>query len=111
MLFGYEDWQNDWWIDLGLQRGGFGGVTFCCPVTLAALGWIEAAGFRALPPIESPTLVIASYDVDANADLHASMLEKPDSAAVARFNVPGRNVRDFSGTAVHGMCKQSESVK
>jgi hypothetical protein len=95
MLFGYEDWQNDWWIDIGLQGGGFGGVTFCCPVTLAGLGWIEAAGFRALPPIESPALVIASYDVDANADLHASMLEKPDSAAVARFNVLGRNVRDF----------------
>jgi hypothetical protein len=95
MLFGYEGWQNDWWIDVGLQGGGFGGLTFCCPVTLAGLTWIEAAGFRALPPVESRALVIASYDVDANADLHASMLESPDSTAVARFNVLGRNVRDL----------------
>ena len=90
MLFGYEDWQNDWWADFWLQRGGFGGVTYCCPVTLAGLAWIEAAGFRALPPVETPTLVIAMYDVDAKAELHAFMLENPDSTAVVRFNV--RNV-------------------
>jgi hypothetical protein len=95
MLFGYEDWQNDWWIDLGLRGGGFGGVTFCCPVTSAGLAWIEAAGFRALPPVESPTLLIASYDVDAKVDLHALLLESPDNAAVVRFNVLGRHVMDM----------------
>ena len=63
------------------------GVTYCCPVTSAGLAWIEAAGFRALPPVETPTLVIAMYDVDAEAELHAFMLENPDSTAVVRFNV------------------------
>ena len=95
MLFGYEDWQNDWWADLGRQRGGFGGAALCCPVTLAGLAWTEAAGFRALPPVETPTLVMASYDVDAKAELHAFMLENPDSTAVVRFNVPGQYVVDF----------------
>jgi hypothetical protein len=95
MLFGYEDWQNDWWIDIGLQRGGFGGVTFCCPVTLAGLAWMEAAGFRALPPVEGSALVIAAYDPEANDDLRTSMLENQESAAVVRFNVLGRNVMDF----------------
>jgi hypothetical protein len=100
MLFGYEDWQNDWWIDRGLQRGGFGGATYCCPVTSAGLAWMETAGFRALPPVESPTFVvasywIASYDADAKAELHALMLENPDTAAVVRFNVGGRDVMDF----------------
>lgn len=95
MLFGYEDWQNDWWADFWRQRGGFGGVTLCCPVTLAGLAWIEAAGFRALPPVETPTLVIASYDVDAKAELHAFMLENPDSTAVVRFNVLGQYVMDL----------------
>lgn len=95
MLFGYEDWQNDWWADFGRQRGGFGGVILCCPVTLAGLAWIEAAGFRALPPVETPTLVMAIYDVDAKAELHAFMLEHPDSTAVVRFNVPGRYVMDL----------------
>ena len=94
-LFGYEDWQNDWWIDFGLKRGGFGGAIFCCPVTMAGLAWIEAAGFRALPPVEGPALMIATYDFDAEADLHALMLENPDSAAVVRFSVLGRNVRNF----------------
>src|SRR5262245_48323478 len=84
MLFGYEDWQNDWWIDIGLRGGGFGGLTLCCPVTSAGLSWIEAAGFRTLPPIETPDLVIRSYDVDAKPDWHAFMRENPDTAAVVR---------------------------
>jgi hypothetical protein len=46
-------------------------------------------------PAEGPTFVIASYDPDAKAELHASMLENPDSAAVVRFNVFGRDVMDF----------------
>jgi hypothetical protein len=32
MLFGYEDWQNDWWIEEGLKRGRFAGLALCCPV-------------------------------------------------------------------------------
>jgi hypothetical protein len=95
MLFGYEDWQNDWWIDLGVHGGGFGGLRLCCAVTAAGLAWIETAGFRALPPVESATLTIASYDVDAEADLHALMFNKPDHAAVVRFNVLGRHVMEF----------------
>jgi hypothetical protein len=98
MLLGYEDWQNDWWIELGQQRGGFGGVTFCCPVTKAGLAWMESAGFRALPPVEGATLLIASYDfddVDAKADLHALMFQQPDNAAIVRFNVLGRHVMDL----------------
>jgi hypothetical protein len=101
MLFGYEDWQNDRWIDHGLQQSGvFGGATYCCPVTLAGLVWMEIAGFRALPPVEGSAFVtasytIASYDVDAKAELHALMLENPDTAAVVRFNVFGRDVMDF----------------
>jgi hypothetical protein len=95
MLFGYEEWQNDWWLDHVSQRGAFGGIVFCCPVTLVGLAWMEAAGFRALPPIDHPALMIASYDPDANADLCARLLESPGSAAVVRFNVPGREAMDF----------------
>jgi hypothetical protein len=56
MLYGYEDWQNDWWIKVGLDGGGFGGLKFCCAVTATGLAWMEAAGFRALPPIDGPSL-------------------------------------------------------
>jgi hypothetical protein len=95
MLYGYENWQNDWWIDIGLQGSGFGGPTFCCPVTSAGLAWIEAAGFRALPPVEGAALLVADYDVDMKAELQALILENSDHAAVVRFNVLGRHVREF----------------
>jgi hypothetical protein len=93
MLYGYEDWQNDWWIDTWLQNGGFGGPRFCCAVTSAGLAWIEAAGFRALPPVEGSVLMIAGYDVDAKAECLALMLKNPDHAAVVGFTVLGRYVR------------------
>src|SRR5450631_3050074 len=62
MLFGYEDWQNDWWINHRILGGGFGGARLCCAVGAAGLAWIEAAGFRALPPIDKPALIITDYD-------------------------------------------------
>jgi hypothetical protein len=37
--------------------------------------------------------MIADYDVDANAECHALMLENPDYVAVIGFNVLGRYVR------------------
>jgi hypothetical protein len=37
MLYGYEDWQNDWWIRVGLQQGRFSGAQFCCRVTASGL--------------------------------------------------------------------------
>ena len=95
MLFGYEDWQNDWWINEGITGGGFGGLKGCCAVTAAGLAWIEAAGFRALPPIDHPTLTILMYDRDNEADLCAAMLRDPDSVAVARFNMLGRDFMNF----------------
>jgi hypothetical protein len=95
MLFGYEDWQNDWWIKEGITGGGFGGVSFCCAVTAAGLAWIESAGFRALPPIDCPALTIMGYDWETEADLYAAMLGDPESAAVVRFNMAGRHAMNF----------------
>jgi hypothetical protein len=95
MLFGYEDWQNDWWINEGITGGGFGGLKGCCAVTAAGLAWIEAAGFRALPPIDRPMLTIVMYDRDNEADQYAAMLEEPDCIAVGRFNMLGRDFMKF----------------
>lgn len=95
MLFGYEDWQNDWWINEGITGGGFGGLKGCCTVTAAGLAWIEAAGFRALPPIDRPALTIVMYDRRNEADQYAAMLEDPESVAVGRFNMLGRDFMNF----------------
>src|SRR5258705_7701185 len=85
MLYGYEDWQNDWWIKEGVTGGGFGGASFWCAVTSAGLAWIESAGFRALPPIDHAALTIMMYDREKEADLYTAMLGDPDSVAVGRF--------------------------
>jgi hypothetical protein len=95
MLFGYEDWQNDWWIKQGITRGGFGGMSCCCAVTAAGLAWIEAAGFRALPPIDRPTLTIIVHDWENETDQYAAMLEESDCVAVGRFNMLGRDFMNF----------------
>jgi hypothetical protein len=50
LLFGYEDWQNDWWIAQGMERGRYAGRVLCCAVNAEGLNWLDAAGFRALPP-------------------------------------------------------------
>ena len=95
MLYGYEDWQNDWWIKEGVTGGGFGGASFCCAVTSAGLAWIESAGFRALPPIDHAALTIMMYDREKEADLYTAMLGDPDSVAVGRFNMLGRDFMNF----------------
>jgi hypothetical protein len=102
MLFGYEDWQNDWWIDRQRGRGRFDGLPFCCPVTMAGLAWMEAAGFRALPAVEDEGLMIASYHADAKNDLQARMLESEDSVALVRFNLPGQEAKNFIDLRNHG---------
>ena len=96
MLFGYEDWQNDWWIEeIIARRGGIDGISFCCAVTAAGLAWIETAGFRALSPVEKPALTVMNYDRETEADLVAEMFADPSSNAVMRFNMAGRDAVDF----------------
>ena len=93
LLFGYEDWQNDWWIEhITARGGGFRGVPLCCAVSSAELTWIELAGYRALPSIDGHSLDIASYDPDAEVEMRAFMNSKPSSVALVRFNVPGRHL-------------------
>ncbi len=88
MLFGYEDWQNDWWIEAGRRRGGFCGAPLCCAVTVEGLAWMESAGFRALPPCCKPTLDIAIYDDEDTAKMRAFLLENAESVALVRFAIP-----------------------
>ena len=95
MLFGYEDWQNDWWIKQGVTGGGFGGASFCCVVTAAGLAWIESTGFRALPPIDHPAVTIMSYERQTEADLVTTMFGDAGTAAVVRFNMLGRHAMNF----------------
>jgi hypothetical protein len=88
MLFGYEDWQNDWWIQHLSERGALSGATYWCGVTAAGLAWTESAGLRALPPAES-CLVLRAFHATSKTDLQRFMREHPEAAALLRFTVDG----------------------
>lgn len=95
MLFGYEDWQNDWWIEHRRQRGGgYSGAAFCCAVTAEGLRWMEQAGFKALPPICGEALALFAFDPDY-ATQSADMLgADPEVVAIVRFSIPRRTLTD-----------------
>jgi len=94
MLFGYEDWQNDWWIKYLLERGSaFGGATYCCAVTAAGLAWTESTGLRALPPIETYLPVMAHRRNASSADLSGFLREQPGAVAILRFTAAPYAIR------------------
>jgi hypothetical protein len=92
MLYGYENWQNDWWIEQGRQRGGFGGSPLICAVSEAGLAWIEQAGFSALPACEE-SLTIRVFDDQDESGMRAMLDEMPGAAALIRFCLPLWKVR------------------
>ncbi|RXF73340.1 hypothetical protein [Hansschlegelia zhihuaiae] len=102
MLFGYSDQENDWWIDVGLTGGGFGGIPLCCAVDSNGLEWIEAAGFRALPPIDQPHLLIAHSKAHAGHELRTLFFESGEAVAIVRFNVLGRHLMELTDLAREG---------
>jgi len=86
MLFGYEDWQIDWWIaHRNEQSGGIGGVPFCCTVDSEGLKWMELAGFKALPPLAE--IQIHIYDPDEDTVAAALLPEDECAVALARFKL------------------------
>jgi hypothetical protein len=73
--------------------------SLCCPVTSAGQASMELAGFRALPPVETASLVGTDYDLDAKEDLHALLHESSQSAAVVCFMMGGRDCWTSSTSA------------
>ncbi len=51
MLFGYEEWQTEWWLTFMREnKGGWGGQALNFSVGETRLRSVEAAGLRAFPP-------------------------------------------------------------
>jgi hypothetical protein len=97
MLFGYEDWQNNWWIETGLSGGGFAGMRLCCTVDAKGLAWIEQAGYRALPPIDHAELRLDFYDEYAISPDRLAQHGTRDVAAIAVFSVGGKGALSLFG--------------
>jgi hypothetical protein len=90
MLFGYEDWQNDWWIaDRRKREREFGTLLVYLAVSSADLAAIEHSGFRAFPPTQA-TLKIAVFASLPESQELASLLESEGVAVLVRFRVKTR---------------------
>jgi hypothetical protein len=91
MLFGYENWQNDWWLaDLGKRRRRFGCLSVYRAVSAGDLEWIETSGHRALPPTDGPTLAVSLNDDAARREMESSR-----ATALAQFHVRSRPFLDL----------------
>lgn len=91
MLFGYEDWQNDWWIEhLRLRGERWGALTVYLAVTTIELSAIEDMGWRALP-LRATSLKLASSPWNApGVDEASHALEPGESDTLVRLRVKAR---------------------
>jgi hypothetical protein len=87
-LFGYETWQNDWWIaDIRRRRYRFGCFSLYRAVSAEDLAWIEAAGNRALPPTKDSALAVSSLWDPPDDDAAQRMMDDAGADAVVHLNV------------------------
>jgi len=88
MLLGYEAWQNDWWIaDIRRRRYRYGCFSIYRAVTKEDLAWIEAAGYRALPPTSDTALAVSSIWDPPDDDAAQRMMESAGADALVHLNV------------------------
>jgi hypothetical protein len=69
MLYGYEDWQNDWWADYRrLKLSQFGTCLVYAALTSAEMVELDRSAFRALPALDRSLPVISSFEDDLTED-------------------------------------------
>jgi len=90
MVFGYEDWQTDYWIAYNRERsGGWSGIPIYCSVNTEQLEALEAVAFRAFPRVIGEPLTFARSD-ERPTESEAMNLLAPDGVALVRANIRGR---------------------
>jgi hypothetical protein len=96
MLFGYEEWQNDWWMaNFHKRRGKFGCVPIYKAVSAENLAWVEAAGYRALPPTQDSVLAVSLLYEQPNGDAAKRLMERHGAVALLQFAVRAEAFRDL----------------
>lgn len=92
-LLGYERWQNDWWIDhLANSSVNLYGASSIVKVDRAQYDWLVHAGFRALPPVNTPTFTLYSSSWLDDDAMKAAMQDDPTIEAFVQFNVGLRHI-------------------
>jgi hypothetical protein len=98
MLFGYEDWQNDWWIESLRKRGQqFGTILLYLAVTASELSGIEHTGFRALPPMNRMLTVGSALGDEPSGDELQRLGCTDDWLSLVRFRVKARAFLELIG--------------
>jgi hypothetical protein len=88
MLFGYEEWQNDWWIaEFRKRRRKFGCLPVYRAVSAEDLAWIEAAGHRALPPTDGSALAVSLLYEPPDDDAAWRLIERSGAVALVQLSV------------------------
>jgi hypothetical protein len=106
MLFGYEAWQNDWWIaNLRKNRYRFGCLSLYRAVSADDLVWIDAAGYRALPPTRDAELTVISL-WDPPDDDAAQHMMGSDAVALVHLNVRTLSFLDLT----HGQAGPDHTI-
>ncbi len=96
MLFGYEDWQNDWWIeDIRKSRRRWGTILLYLAVTADEFSGIEQAGYRALPHRTGDMKVVIAMSDKEGDEEPRRLLEAVDAVALVRFRVKVRPFLDL----------------
>ncbi len=96
MLFGYEDWQNDWWIEDLRKRGQqWGTMLLYLAVTETGLAGIEDAGYRALPRQTSSLKLLCSMWEEPDEEESRRLMAATDAVALVRFRVKIRPFLDL----------------
>jgi len=99
MLFGYEDWQNDWWIEQIRQRKRqFGTLVVHLAVSASELAGIENAGYRALPPMNRTLHPVIDFEEDPGDKEPPRLLEVDGAVALVRLRVKAKAFLDLVGT-------------
>lgn len=95
MLFGYEDWQTDWWVKfIGDKGGSWRGMTVYVPVGDAQLSSIEGVGLRAFPPTDGTPLTFNLSD-ERPTEEEASRMMGPAATALIRAFIRARYLAEF----------------
>jgi hypothetical protein len=98
MLFGYEEWQNDWWLsDIRRRNIRWGTLSLYLAVNEDELTSIDDAGCRAFPLRSRPLRLLAASWERAEEEALRGLLEEDRAAAVVRFSVKaGRFLRELA---------------
>lgn len=100
MLYGYEDWQSDWWIeDLRRRNAVPGTMLVWMTVDEQTLSGIEFAARRALPRPNGNVRLVFSFEEPLDDQDLRSLMDTAEATAVVKFRAKARRLLELIGAS------------